>query len=77
MLLFRWHKLKWRFNLDNILIDENAYENILVYSVLQKTLVDSKHLSIRFNEIDELVRVYDGSRYLVLCLFFSYMLAYE
>ena len=53
-------------NLDNILIDEKSYENILVYNILYKTLIDAKLLRIRFNEIDGFIRVYDASRYLVL-----------
>ena len=40
------------FYLDNILIDEKSYENVLVYNILYKTLIGAKPLSIRFNEID-------------------------
>ena len=29
-------------NLDNVLIDEKSYENILVYNILWKTLIDAK-----------------------------------
>ena len=28
-----------------------------------KRLIDAKPLSIRFNKIDQLIRVYDGARY--------------
>ena len=52
------------FGLDNILIDEKSNENILVYNILQKTLVGAKPLRIRFNKIDGFI--YDGTRYLVL-----------
>ena len=31
-----------------------------------KSLIDSKPSHIRFNKIDEFIRVYDGTRYLVL-----------
>ena len=55
------------FNLDNILIDEKSKESILVYKISYKTLIDSKALHIRFDKIDGFVRVYDGTRYLVLC----------
>ena len=54
------------FELDNILIDEKSYENILVYNISYKTLLDAKPLQIRFNKIDWIIRVYDGTRYLVL-----------
>ena len=54
------------FDLDNILADEKSYENILVYNILYKNLIDSKSLRIRFDKIDEIIRVYDGTRYLVL-----------
>ena len=37
----------------------------MVY-VLCKTLFGSKALRIRFDEVDEFIRVYDGIRYLVL-----------
>ena len=54
------------FDLDNILIDEKSYENILVYNISYKSLIDSKPLCIRFNKIDGFIRVYGGTRYLVL-----------
>ena len=54
------------FDLDNILIDEKSYEDILVYNISYKILINSKPLRIRFNKIDELIKVYDGTRYLVL-----------
>ena len=54
------------FDLDNILIDEKSNEIILVYNILCKSLIDSKPLRIRFDEIDEVIKVYDGKRYLVL-----------
>ena len=39
------------FDLDNILIDEKSHENILVYNILYKNLIDTKPLLIRFNII--------------------------
>ena len=30
------------FNLDKVLIDEKSYENILVYNISYKTLIDAK-----------------------------------
>ena len=50
------------FDPDNILIDENSYENILVYNNLRKSLIDCKPLRIRFDKIDGFIRVYDGTR---------------
>ena len=54
------------FDLDNILIDEKSYENILVYNISYKTLIATKPLLIRFDKIDAFIRVYDGTRYLIL-----------
>ena len=52
------------FYLDNILIDEKSYENI--FCIWYKCLIDSEPLHIRFHKIDGFIRLYDGSRYLVL-----------
>ena len=49
-----------------ILIDEKWYENILVYNISHKTLIDGKSLRIRLDIIDGFITVYDGTRYLVL-----------
>ena len=54
------------FDFDNILINERSYENILAYNVPYKTLIGAKPLPIRFNNVDGFIRVYDGTRYLVL-----------
>ena len=54
------------FDLDNILIDEKSFKNILVYKVSHKNLNGSKFLRIRFSNTDIFFRVYDGIRYLVL-----------
>ena len=53
------------FNLHNILIDEKSYENVLVYNISYKNLITTP-LRIRFDEIDGFIRVYNGTRYLVL-----------
>ena len=55
-----------RDNLDNILIDEKSHENILIYDISYKTLINSKPLRIRFFKIDGIIRIYDGTRYLTL-----------
>ena len=39
---------------------------ILIYNISHKTFVGAKSFCIRFNKIDEFIRVYDGTRYLVL-----------
>ena len=54
------------FGINNILIDEKPYENIPVYKISYKSLIDSKPLLIRFNKMDGLIMVYDGTKYLVL-----------
>ena len=54
------------FDLDNISLDEKSYENILVYNISYKTLIEAKPLRIKFHKIDGFFRVYDGTRYLVL-----------
>ena len=61
VLLFRWH-----FDFDNILSDEKFYESIFIYSVLYKALIGAKPLRIRFDKVDEFIRVYDRTRYLAL-----------
>ena len=40
------------FDLDNILIDEKSYENILFYNISYRRLIDTKPLRIRFDKID-------------------------
>ena len=45
------------FNLNDILIVEKSYENILVYNISYKNLI-AKPLWIRFNKIDGFIRVY-------------------
>ena len=54
------------FDLDNILINKKSHENILIYDISYKTLIDSTPLCIRFNKIDEFIRIYDGTRHLTL-----------
>ena len=47
-------------------MDEKSYESILTYDTSYKYLISPKPLNIRFKEIDEFVRVCNGTRYLVL-----------
>ena len=42
------------FDFDIILLDEKSYENILI---------GAKSLRIKFDKVDEFIRVYDGTRY--------------
>ena len=53
-------------DLDKILIDEESHGNILIYDISYKTLIGSKPLRIRFDEIDGIIRIYNGTRYLTL-----------
>ena len=39
------------FDLDNILIVKKPHENILIYDISYKILIDPKPLHIRFNKI--------------------------
>ena len=55
------------FDIDNILRDQKkSHENIFIYGILCKTLIDPKSLSIRFNKIDGFIRIYDETRNLIL-----------
>ena len=54
------------FDFDNFLIDEKSYENIFVYNISCKILIGAKPLRISFNKVHRFIRVYDGTRYLVL-----------
>ena len=54
------------FYFDNILMDEKSYRNILALKYFIKTSTDTKTLKIRFNKVDGFVKVYDGTRCLVL-----------
>ena len=66
MLLLQWLIKIKDFDFDNILIDEKSYEDILVYNVSYKSLIDSKHLRIRLDKIDVFIRVHNGTRYSIL-----------
>ena len=46
--------------------NEISHERILIYDILHKIQIDSKPLWIRFDEIDGIIRIYDGTRYLTL-----------
>ena len=50
----------------NILTDKKSHENILIYDISYKTLIGPKTLPSRFNKKDRFIKIYDGSKYLVL-----------
>ena len=66
MLLFWWHNKIKDFDVNSILIDEKSHDNTLLYNVSYKTLIGTKPLLISFDKINGFIRVYDGTRYLVL-----------
>ena len=43
------------FDLDDILIDEKSYRNILVYNTSYKIVIGAKPLRIKFDKIDGLL----------------------
>ena len=49
------------FNLDNIWIGKKPQENILIYEISYKPLIDIEFLCIRFFKINGFIRVYDGT----------------
>ena len=50
----------------DLVIDEESHENILIYDISYKTLIDSEPLRIRFEKIDRFIRIYDRIRCLTL-----------
>ena len=58
-------KIKY-FDFDDVLLDEKSYENILIYDVSFKALIGAKSLCIMFDKVDGFIRVFDGTRYLLL-----------
>ena len=51
---------------DNILLEKKSFENILIYDISYKALMGVKPLSIRFDEVYGVIKIYDGTRYLQL-----------
>ena len=49
------------FDLDYILINK-LHENIFIYDISYKTLIDPKSLRIRFDKISRFIRIYDGAK---------------
>ena len=51
---------------DNILIDKKSHKNVLIYDISYKTLIGVKPLRIRFDKLDGIIKIFDGSKYSVL-----------
>ena len=51
---------------DNVLIYKKLYINTLVYNISYKNSIGTKLVCIRFNKVDEFIRLYDGTGHLVL-----------
>ena len=54
------------FDFDNILINKKLIQKYFVLWYYIQNLFSSKPLHIRFDEVDDIIRVYDGIRYLIL-----------
>ena len=48
------------------MIDKKSHKNILIYDISYKTSIGSKPLCIRFDKIDWFIRIFDGTKYLLL-----------
>ena len=53
-------------NLNNILLNEKSYQNILIYNIWYKTPYGAKPLGIIYDKVDGFIRKYDGIKYLAL-----------
>ena len=62
------------FGFDNSLLDENSYENMLIYDVCPKTLIGPKLLCIMLNKVDGFMKDYSGIKYLVFFGFEKYVI---
>ena len=62
---------------DDILLDQKSNENILVYDISCKTLIGAKPSRIMFDKVSGFIRVYDGTKYLVLFGFEKYNAIYD
>ena len=47
------------FDIDNILTDKKSHENILIYDILDKIVINPKHFCIICDQIDGFIRIYD------------------
>ena len=53
-------------NFYKILLEEKSYKFFLIYNISYKTYTGSKPLGIWLDNIDGFIKIYDGTRYLVL-----------
>ena len=51
-------------NVDNILLYEESYKNILGYNILYKRCMDANPLRTRFDKVDGVIEIYGGITYL-------------
>ena len=47
-------------------MDEKPYKNILIRDASYRTLISAKPSRIIFDKVDEFIKDYDGTKYLVL-----------
>ena len=54
---------------------ENHRKVFFNYNILYKKIMDARPLRIRFNKVDRVIKIYDGTKYLEL--FDSYNAIYD
>ena len=57
-------QLKLKILINNILLNEKSYENILIYEVSNKNFIGAKLMRIIFDKVDifdRFIRNYDGA----------------
>ena len=54
------------FWFDKTLLHEKSSENSFIYGISYKTFTGAKLLHIRLVKVDRFIKVYDGTRYLIL-----------
>ena len=54
------------FDFDIIWLDGESYENNLIFDISYNTLIDAKPFRIMLDDVDGLIRYYDGTKYLSL-----------
>ena len=47
-------------------MDGESYENNLIFDISYNTLIDAKPFRIMLDDVDGLIRYYDGTKYLAL-----------
>ena len=54
-----------------LIIFDWSYENIFVYNILYKKIMNAKPLLIRFDKVDGIIKIYHGIWYLELSNFYN------